>query len=147
MAKFSPPPYRIPIGFFQMPGQREPMQVYPEKAFWDYLAVYVFERIGGTNGLSVDELTVLIEAARTDAQTSALRREPAYRPPEQYEPRDNSGELKALQDKVSMLESQLSSTRSGMQGLTIQFEALRAEVRRIPDMTALTRRVSDLEGM
>lgn len=142
MATFSSPPYRFPIGFFQQDGQRDPIYVYPDKQFWDYIT-NVFERIGGENGLSTSEIVALI------ASESAIQRRPPSNPPPEIPPiqRSNAGEVQALRDRVQSLESQLRSARSEQAALARAIDDLRAEVRRVPSLAALERRVSDLEAV
>jgi hypothetical protein len=142
MATFSPPPYRFPIGFFHPPGQRDPVEIYPDKAFWDYLA-NVFDRIGGESGLSTGEIVALIAAE------AASQRRPANNPPPEIPPipRSNSGEVQALRDRVQSLESQLRAARSEQAATARAVDDLRTEMRRMPSLAALERRLSDLEAV
>jgi len=117
MPTFSPPPYRIPIGFVQVGGQSLP--VLPEKSFWDYFATYVYERIGGATGVSTSELEALVEATQAALEAAAPRRPPTV-PLADAEPapRSSRGEIQALADRVQSLESQLRSARSEVHALT-----------------------------
>lgn len=142
MTQFSPPPLRFPIGQFQVPGQREPVYVYPDQAFWEYITS-VFERIGGENGLSSAEIVALIELTAA----GAARRQAAPQIPDPVIPRSNAGEVQALRDRVQSLESQIRSAHSEQMATARALDDLRAEMRRMPSLDALARRISDLEAV
>lgn len=145
--QFSPPPLREPIAYVQLPGQRDRLPVMVDDQWWDYLCLYVFERIGGSLGVGTLELEAFIEATRASAEASIPRR-PVNNPvPDQYIPRSNTGEVAALRAWVQSLESQLSSARSQQQALSRAMDDLRTEMRRMPSLDALARRLSDLEAV
>jgi hypothetical protein len=144
MARFNPPSYSIPLGFVTINNQR--FDVVPDKVFFDYLN-NVFERIGGEAGLSADEIVALVEDTSAELLSTMPRKTAAPQAIEPMPQRSNTSEVQALRDRVQSLESQLRSARSEQATLARAIDELRAEVRRIPSLAALERRLSDIEAV
>ena len=140
--KLAPPRFNVPMGTVRIGNQE--MQVIATKAFWDYLCFELFNRVGGSEGMSSAELQASVEATQEFAEAEVRRKPLAPRPEDPIF--RNSPSTRGMEMQLEELRAQVKAARAANDQLRFELDALRAAMPRQQSISAILQSIDELRA-